>query len=33
MFNITLTGFLAADAIKPDQYDVANFRVGSAPNY
>lgn len=29
MYQITLTGFLAADAIKPDQYDVANFRVGS----
>ena len=29
MYNITLTGFLAADAIKPEQYDVVNFRVGS----
>jgi single-stranded DNA-binding protein len=29
MFNITLTGYLANDATKPEQHDVVNFRVGS----
>lgn len=29
MFNITLTGYLANDATKPEQYEVVNFRVGS----
>lgn len=29
MYNITLTGYLANDATKPEQHDVVNFRVGS----